>query len=137
MDPHEPQLGPEKVFISHAHSDHVAAHREVILSAPTARLMRDRVLGERQENVLKFGEPRSFSGTSEQFKLTLLPAGHIFGSAMGLVETDGQTLLYTGDFKLRPGLSAEVGTPQPADVLVMETTYGRPQYVFPATSEVL
>jgi len=137
MDPHEPQLGPEKVFVSHAHSDHVAGHREVILSAPTARLMQERVLGGRQENVLQFGEARSFSGTRGPFKLTLLPAGHIFGSAMGLVAAEGQTLLYTGDFKLRPGLSAEVCAPQTAEVLVMETTYGRPQYVFPATSEVL
>ena len=30
LDPHEPQLGSELVFVSHAHSDHVAAHREVI-----------------------------------------------------------------------------------------------------------
>src|SRR5215468_2383973 len=87
MDPHEPRLGPEKVFVSHAHSDHVAAHREVILSAPTARLMQNRVLGERKENVLEFGERRSFSGSKDEFNLTLLPAGHIFGSAMALLES--------------------------------------------------
>ena len=37
----------------------------------------------------------------------LLPAGHIFGSAQCLVFAGEQTLLYTGDFKLRPGRSAE------------------------------
>jgi Predicted exonuclease of the beta-lactamase fold involved in RNA processing len=31
----------------------------------------------------------------------LLPAGHIFGSAQCLVFAGEQTLLYTGDFKLR------------------------------------
>jgi DNA ligase-1 len=137
MDPNEPQLGPEKVFVSHAHSDHIAEHREVILSAATARLMKDRLSGERTENVLDFGERRSFTGGKERFDLTLLPAGHIFGSAMALVEAEGQTLLYTGDFKLRLGLSAELCAPRPADILVMETTYGRPQYVFPPTAEVL
>src|SRR5207249_2152395 len=71
------------------------------------------------------------------FALTLLPAGHIFGSAMSLIEANGETLLYTGDFKLRPGLSAEPCEPHQADILVMETTYGRPQYVFPPAAEVM
>ena len=37
----------------------------------------------------------------------LLPAGHIFGSAQFFLETRAGSLLYTGDFKLRPGTSAE------------------------------
>jgi DNA ligase 1 len=134
MDPHEPKIGAESVFISHAHSDHVAAHRAVILSAPTARLMDARMPGTRSQRVLGFGERTLFDG---DFHLTLLPAGHIFGSAMALVEACGESVLYTGDFKLRPGLSAEACEPRPADVLIMETTFGRPQYMFPATEEVL
>ena len=39
LDPHRPQRGPERVFISHAHTDHLGDHREVILSEPTACLM--------------------------------------------------------------------------------------------------
>ncbi len=71
------------------------------------------------------------------FTITLLPAGHILGSAMALIEAEGESLLYTGDFKLRPGLSAEPCEPRAADYLVMETTFGRPQYVFPPPSTVL
>src|SRR5215510_14671263 len=104
LDPHEPQLGPEKVFVSHAHSDHVAAHREVILSAPTAKLMQARVPGERHEHILNFGETRSFGDGKKLFRMKLLPAGHIFGSAMALIEYESESLLYTGDFKLRRGL---------------------------------
>ncbi|MGH7946986.1 MAG: MBL fold metallo-hydrolase RNA specificity domain-containing protein, partial [Opitutaceae bacterium] len=47
------------------------------------------------------------------------------------------TLLYTGDFKLRPGRSAERCATPRADVLIMETTFGRPHYVFPPTAQVL
>lgn len=137
MDPDEPQIGPERVFISHAHSDHIASHREVILSAPTAQLMQARLPGTRHEQVLAFGEKRRFGAGEAAFDLTLLPAGHIFGSAMALVETGAQSLLYTGDFKLRPGLSAEKCEPRLAEILIMETTFGRPQYVFPPTQEVL
>src|SRR5690606_32808076 len=46
-------------------------------------------------------------------------------------------LLYTGDFKLRPGRSAEPCATPRADVLIMETTFGRPHYVFPPTEEVI
>ena len=46
-------------------------------------------------------------------------------------------LLYTGDFKLRGGKTAERCEPKRADVLVMETTFGRPEYRFPAEEKVV
>jgi DNA ligase-1 len=69
--------------------------------------------------------------------LMLIPAGHIFGSAQCLVFAGEETLLYTGDFKLRPGRSAEQAEWRPADTLVMETTFGVPRYRFPPTKEVI
>ena len=137
LDPHEPQTGPDLVFISHAHSDHIAPHREVVLSEPTARLMEERLPGVRKEHMLKFRETRRFQCGQSAFSLTLFPAGHIFGSATALVEAGAERLLYTGDFKLRRGLSAEPCQPQPADILIMESTFGRPQYVFPPTEAIL
>src|SRR6478735_6101223 len=138
LDPHEPKTGAdERVFVSHAHSDHIGLHREVILSEPTAQLMRARLSGDWQEQVLPFDQAREFTSARGPFRITLLPAGHIFGSAMSLIEAEGQSLLYTGDFKLRPGLSAETCQPRHADTLIMETTYGRPVYRFPPTAAVL
>lgn len=134
LDPHRAKSG--HVFVSHAHADHIAAHREVILTEPTAWLMRHRLGGKRAERILRFGETCEFDGDHGLFKLTLLPAGHILGSSMAFVEADGQSLLYTGDFKLRPGLAAEGCDPRPADILVMETTFGRPQYTFPPEPDV-
>ncbi|HEU5125200.1 MAG TPA: ATP-dependent DNA ligase [Verrucomicrobiae bacterium] len=137
LDAHEPQTGPEKVFVSHAHSDHIEAHREMILSEPTARLMQARIGGQRLEHRLNFGEPARFHFGNTEFQITLLPAGHIFGSAMSLIEAGNESLLYTGDFKLRRGLSAEPCEPRRADVLIMETTFGQPRYVFPPTDAVI
>ncbi len=134
LDPHWPK--EELVFVSHAHSDHTADHREVILSEPTARLMTARMGGKRIEYALRFNEPRTFQRGGNEFRLTLVPAGHIFGSAMSLIECEGESLLFTGDFKLRRGLSAEPCQPVHADTLIMETTYGRPQYHFPPTEDV-
>ena len=66
----------------------------------------------------------------------LIPAGHVFGSAQCLVFAGENRLLYTGDFKLRPGRSAEQAEWRHADTLVMETTFGVPRYRFPPTKEV-
>ena len=71
LDPREPRTGPERVFISHAHADHVAAHREVILSQPTAKLMQARLPGVRKEEVLPFGLRRRFADGTTAFELTL------------------------------------------------------------------
>jgi DNA ligase-1 len=135
LDPHWPK--DELVFVSHAHSDHVADHREVILSRPTSRLMAARMGGKRIEHAVEFNQPQSIQRGGYEFRITLVPAGHIFGSAMSLIQCDGESLLYTGDFKLRPGLSAEPCQPVRANRLIMETTFGRPQYRFPPTEEVL
>ena len=161
LDPH--RVKPGHVFVSHAHSDHIAAHPESILTEPTAWLMRHRLGGQRAERILRFGEPHEFgSGTgvspvrsssepslfggtethaqdaraTTPFRLTPLPAGHILGSAMAFIEADGESLLYTGDFKLRPNHCAEPCEPRHADYLVMETTFGRPQYLFPPEADV-
>jgi ATP-dependent DNA ligase I len=120
-------------FVSHAHSDHIAPHDEVIVSERTARLMQARLPGKRNEHVVPFGERTTIRGLD----LMLLPAGHIFGSAQLFLETSEGTLLYTGDFKLRPGRSAEPTEWRQAETLIMETTYGLPRYRLPPTDEVI
>jgi len=120
-------------FISHAHSDHIAPHEEIVLSECTARLLQARMPGTRTEHVLPFGEQRRVHNVD----LTLLPAGHIFGSAQLLLATEEEILLYTGDFKLRHGKSAEAAEWRQADTLIMETTFGLPRYQFPPTEQVI
>jgi DNA ligase-1 len=121
-------------FVSHAHFDHLAAHKKIITSEGTRRLMSARMPGERAEIALPFDTPYAFDAETE---LRLFPAGHIFGSAMLHATRAGESFLYTGDFKLRPGKSAEPCVAPRADVVVMETTFGVPRYVFPPTEEVL
>ncbi len=130
LDPWDPK---RFAFVSHAHSDHIAPHDEIIVSERTARLMQSRLPGSRTEHVLQFDEKRTVRGLN----LMLLPAGHIFGSAQCFLFVGDETLLYTGDFKLRPGKSAEQAEWRPADTLIMETTFGLPRYRFPPTEQVI
>ena len=129
--PHEPTACS---FVSHAHFDHLASHRKIITSEGTRRLMATRMPGEREEIVLPFEAAYAFDAETE---LRLYPAGHIFGSAMLHATREGESFLYTGDFKLRAGRSAEKCATPLADVVVMETTFGLPRYVFPPTNQVL
>lgn len=136
LDALKGQRGSERVFVSHAHSDHIAPHREVICTEATAGLMHARGRGPRAAHKPGHGAPLEFSDGSEPFRVTLLPAGHIFGSAMAFIEAERGALLYTGDFKLRRGLSCEACEPRRADVLVMETTFGTPRHRMPAADQV-
>jgi Cft2 family RNA processing exonuclease len=132
LDAHRPA---ERSFVSHAHFDHLAAHREILCSEMTARLMRARLPAGRVEHVLPFGRTEPLT---DDVAVTLHPAGHILGSSLCLLEHAARgSLLYTGDFKLRRGRSAEACATPRADTLIMETTYGRSHYVTPPTDEVL
>ncbi len=130
LDPWDPK---SFAFVSHAHSDHIAPHQEIIVSERTSRLMQARLPGRRHEYVLPFGQPTDVRG----LQVTLLPAGHIFGSAQFFLENENGSLLYTGDFKLRQGRSAEAAEWKQAETLVMETTYGLPRYRLPPTELVV
>ena len=121
-------------LISHAHSDHTARHHRPILTANTRLLLAD-YLKRADPITLDYGEPLERA----DYTLTLYPAGHCLGSAQALVTSrkTGQRLLYTGDFKARPSPINEPLRPVECDVLVIEATYGKPEYTFPPEDNVL
>lgn len=114
--------------LSHAHGDHLysQAPEGVICSPLTARLAAAR---RRDEGTLV----RRSHPAIEQ-----VPAGHVPGSSATIVEDGGTTYLYMGDFSPRKrfglaGFDARtVAADYDVDVLVTETTYGKPEYVFDA-----
>jgi putative mRNA 3-end processing factor len=54
-----------------------------------------------------------------------------------LAEEAGQSLLYTGDFKLGPSATAEPAELPHAEILVIESTYGDPAYRLPPRDETI
>jgi DNA ligase-1 len=134
LDPHFPR---ERAFVSHAHSDHFARHGWTFCSEVTRTLIEKRYGVPRDSTLEAAAWKEPYVTQGHEFRL--LPAGHIFGSAMLHVtrRSDGATLLYTGDFKLRQGLTAEPAELLPADTLILETTFGLPQFRFPPSREVI
>ena len=119
-----------RAFISHAHSDHMARHELALCTPQTAALYQLR-LGPRRTFDVPYRRTIEWAG----LRLTTFPAGHCLGSAMLLAEDQGRTLLYTGDFKLGPSLTAAPAELPHADTLVIESTYGHPDYRLPPRAE--
>lgn len=133
LDPHRAR---PFAFVSHAHADHFAPHRRILCSRGTHELIRARYgLRDAEYTVLDFGESYEEKG----FRFTLYPAGHISGSAQLMVEDleTEESLIYTGDFKTRPSLTAEPIEIRHADILIMETTYGLSRFRLPPTGETV
>lgn len=124
-------------FVSHAHGDHIGRHDRTIATAPTLALMRHR-LGEprkKPSEALPAGYRAPF-GLGE-LTLELFSAGHVLGSAQLRVSRGNLAVGYTGDLCTEPTHAAEAAEVMPCDVLVMESTFGHPRYVFPPKGETL
>ena len=124
----------ESSVISHAHSDHTGRHRRPVVTPNTLLLLRD-YLKNSDPIVLPYGETLD----TPTHSVTLYPAGHCLGSAQTLVvsKATGERLLYTGDIKSRPSPTNEPLEPVECDTLVIESTYGHPDYIFPSQEQTL
>jgi len=120
-------------FISHAHADHMAPHELAFCTPATGRLYQLRQGKHRAVQEMPFGKALEWNA----FRLTTFPAGHVFGSAMLLAETQGRSFLYTGDFKLDPSATAETCILPRAETLVMESTWGDPRFRLPPRTTVV
>ena len=123
-------------FVSHAHGDHLGRHERTIATRATAALARHR-LGDRRSGEVLPAAYREPFGLGE-LTLELFAAGHVLGSAQIRVTLPGGlTVGYTGDLCTEPTRTAEPAEVMPCDVLLMESTFGLPRYVFPPKEEVL
>jgi Cft2 family RNA processing exonuclease len=119
----DPEVTRTLAVVTHAHTDHSRRHRETYLTAETLALTAPERKPKSARVIALDSEQVVGGGT-----LTLIAAGHMLGSAQVLFEATGGRLLYTGDMKLRG--PREVKLPK-ANVLVIESTYGRPHFLFP------
>jgi putative mRNA 3-end processing factor len=120
------EIGTSDVYaISHAHSDHLPQSvqgSKVVCSDTTLRCA--------------LGRTRKFLEKRTHPSLELLDAGHMAGSSMFLYRGE-KTVLYTGDIYTRSRLNQEGAKPVKTDILIIESTYGKPRYVFPPAEEMV
>jgi putative mRNA 3-end processing factor len=118
-------------LVTHAHTDHAAHHEKIFCTPETALLLSTR-WKRLAVRALPFGQSVSLEGA----KVTLLPAGHILGSAMVQIEFGNRRLLFTGDLRTQGSALLDGAAAVPCDILVMESTFGRREYRFPDLARV-
>ena len=131
LDPVKPVL---HAVISHAHGDHaVRGNENIYCTEPTRAIMKHRYQKNAGKDfiIYPFGTPFMLGGV----KITLIPAGHIIGSAQVLMEYNDIRYLYTGDYKLQGDPTCEKIEFAQADVLITETTFADPSVLHPDAGE--
>ena len=127
IDPLEPV---PRAVITHGHGDHARpGHAHVLATEGTIAIMRRRY-GELAGGSLqsaRYGERVALGDMS----LTLVPAGHVLGSAQLVIEYRGCRIVVSGDFKRRPDPTCPPFEPQRCDLFITEATFGLPVFRHP------
>lgn len=119
-----------KAIITHGHGDHArAGHGAVLATAETIAIMEARY-GESfagQAQAVRYGESISIDGVS----VTLVPAGHVLGSAQIVMQWKDLRIVVSGDYKRRRDPTCPAFEPVACDVFVSEATFGLPVFRHP------
>lgn len=132
IDPWKPV---ERAVVTHAHSDHaVAGCGSYLCSDDGEGVLRERVGAGASVQTLAPGRTLTLGGAD----LSLHPAGHILGSSQVRVRdrSSGETWVVTGDYKTAPDRTCRPFEPIACDVLITESTFGLPVYVWPEQDRV-
>jgi len=126
----DPKEMVRDAVISHAHGDHaIGGNLNVYCTKATSLFMQQRYRMNAGENFHIHEFHRAF--VLNDVKISFIPAGHMLGSALVLMEYKAIRYLYTGDYKLQPDDTCEPIEFVEADVLITETTFANPETTHP------
>lgn len=126
----DPVLPVERAVVTHAHADHASpGQATVYCTPPTAGFMRYRYRQQAARAFLETAYHQPFSIGDVDIRFT--PAGHMMGSAQVVMDYEGTTYLFTGDYKLQADDTCEPLETVRADVLITESTFADPQVSHP------
>lgn len=137
IDPHKSPKGIDNVLFTHAHSDHVKLIKDgnFFATLPTIDLIKKRFQRKYDLNFTTLSTNKKYK--MNDFEIELFDNGHILGSVQTKISHNEKDIIITSDFRLQDSLLFKGVSPIKADTLVLETTFGSPQYVFPSYNETL
>jgi len=127
IDPSQPKA---RALVTHGHADHARGGHEKVWATPeTLAIMECRYgpqagVSVAYREVVRMGE----------VDVSLVPAGHVLGSAQIVLEHAGERVVVSGDYKRRPDPTCLPFEPVPCDIFITEATFGLPVFRHPATA---
>jgi putative mRNA 3-end processing factor len=130
IDPSRP-VG--KALVTHGHADHArGGHAQTIATSATLAIMAVRYGVADGAMPVEYCEPIALGGG---VTATLLPAGHVLGSAQILLEHAGERIVVTGDYKRSQDPTCQPFVVTPCDLFITEATFGLPVFRHPPIAE--
>src|SRR3989344_721244 len=124
----------ELAVITHAHSAHIFSGKSfngsVLASHETLELLNGR-LGSAKPVGKRFSEKAEFEGS----EISLESSCHVLGSAQVIIEGEKKVVV-TSDFQLQESLMLPKAQVHSADILVIESTFGLPEFEFPKRERI-
>jgi len=129
----DPVRRVERALVTHGHGDHARpGNRRVLATPETLAIMRLRYGDDSGAlQPLAYGEPIEIGGV----RVTLVPAGHVLGSAQAVLEWQGSRVVVSGDYKRRPDPTCAPFELVRCDVFVTEATFALPVFRHPPDAE--
>jgi putative mRNA 3-end processing factor len=130
LDPHR-ETHSDMIFVSHAHTDHLYKK-----CGGKNNTLKSKTLASRETSIIAEARGYTLSGSQEEHDgFKLIDTGHILGSKGLLVNCD--EIYYTGDISIKERAFMRPALIPQAETLIIESTFGRPEYVFPDLQEVI
>jgi len=104
-----------------------------VWATPETLAIMDARYGAQHAHPVAYGESQRLG----EVDVTLLPAGHVLGSAQILLEYRGERVIVSGDYKRRADPTCEPFLPTRCDIFITEATFGLPVFRHPETHDEL
>jgi len=130
IDPLKPVA---RAIVTHAHADHARSGSGDYHTATENLAILATRIGEAAPH---HGHDWAVPFELGDVRVTLFPAGHIFGSSWVRIESELGTWGVSGDFKRAADPTCTAFEPAPVDVWLTECTFGLPVYRWPAPAQV-
>jgi putative mRNA 3-end processing factor len=126
----DPARAVERALITHGHSDHARPGHGLVMATPQTLAIMQARYGDGfagRTFPLEYGSPIARDGV----EITLVPAGHVLGSAQAVVRWRGLTVVVSGDYKRRRDPTCAPFEPVACEVFITEATFGLPVFRHP------
>ncbi|HEX4271271.1 MAG TPA: ligase-associated DNA damage response exonuclease [Rhizomicrobium sp.] len=123
-----------RAIITHGHSDHARSGHGAVLATPETLAIMAARYGENFAGATEaapYGKAIARGGVD----VSLVPAGHVLGSAQAVLRWKGMTVVVSGDYKRRRDPTCPPFEPVPCNLFVSEATFGLPVFRFPPSED--